>query len=129
MKRTLAVLAVAALLAVGLHALPSFADDTDGALVDGGSIITSTDGGRSVALELRTAGNWTLALRCEGAQSSRYRLCATSSCTAAAGDQLLDYDVTQDIGVNRVLSQTTKKWIALRTDDAGVPYCLGHVSR
>lgn len=129
MKRTLAVIAVSLACAVGLHAVPVYADDTDGALVDGGSIITSTDGGRSVTAELRTAGNWTLALRCEGAQSTRYRLCTTSSCTAAAGDQLLDYDVTQDIGVNRVLSSATKKYIGLRTDDAGIPYCLGHHSR
>ncbi len=131
MRYALAVLAALALV-TAVHSAPAFADDSDGALYDGGAIVTSTDGGSTVVARLRPGAlgsGYTMATRCEGAQSTRYTLCATSSCAAAAGSQLLDYDVTQDIGVNRPGTDTAKQYIALRTDDAGVPRCLVHVNR
>lgn len=106
----------------------AFADDTEGALIDGGSIVTSTDGGREAVAQLLGWGvPWTMSTRPEGAQSTRYVLCPTSTCAADVNSQLLDYDVTQDIPVNR--SGVTKTYIALRTDDGGIPKVLIHVNR
>lgn len=106
----------------------AFADDSDGALADGGSIVTSTDGGReAVAPFLGWSVAWTASVRCEGQQSTRYVMCTSSTCAATANSQLLDYDVTQDIPVNR--SGPTKTYVALRTDDGGIPLCQFHVNR
>jgi len=116
-------------LVAGLHSAAAFADDSDGALIDGGALVTSTDGGSTVVAQLRPGLNWTMATRCEGAQSTRYKLCATSSCAATSISQTLDYDVTQDIGVNRQAGATAKNYIALRTDDAGIPRCLVNINR
>lgn len=120
---------IAFAIALALPSL-SLADDTEGALADGGSIVTSTDGGSTAVAPLRDYANWIMATRCEGAQSTRYVLCATSSCAAAADSQMLDYDITQDLGVNiNRPNSPQKKYIALRTDDGGVPRCLVHVNR
>lgn len=128
--RLLPGIAALAILFVLSLPFPSLADDTDGALIDGGSIVTSTDGGSTVVAQLREAQGWTMATRCEGVQATRYVLCTTSSCSAAVDSQMLDYDVTMDIGVNRQTPYSTpKKYIALRTDDGGVPRCLVHVNR
>lgn len=130
MRRVLSVFAIAVAVVACLAAVPSFADDSEGALSDGGSIVTSTDGGRNAVAQLRAGQNWTMATRCEGAQSTRYTLCTSSSCTASASSQLLDYDITQDIGVNRPpFAASPKTHIALYTDDGGVPRCLVHINR
>lgn len=130
MNRLLPVLASLATLLVLSLPFPSRADDTDGALVDGGSIVTSTDGGSTAVAQLREFNGWTMATRCEGVQSTRYVLCTTSTCAAGIDSQALDYDVTMDIGVNRATPYgTPKKYIALRTDDGGVPRCLVHINR
>lgn len=123
------VAAVAALVVFGVLSIPAArADDSEGALIDAGSIVTSTDGGREAVAPLRGwSVTWIMSTRCEGAQSTRYVLCATSACAADVNSQLLDYDVTMDIPVNR--SGSTKTYIALRTDDGGIPYCLVHVNR
>lgn len=123
MKKILAVIAVFAVL----NGAPARADD-DNALPDGGSIITTTDGGSNVSVDLSsTLGAYcrTLAIRCEGDQSARYKMCTASTCTATSASTPLDHDRTFDIPVNCKPGQNTtpKKSIALTTDDAGVPLC------
>jgi hypothetical protein len=117
-----AVLVAVAAAVIVLCPAPARADDEPG-LPDGGSIVTSADGGAYAIADLGARGCWTMAIRCEGAQSTRYTTCATSSCTAAAVNQLLDADRTFDIPVNCVAGQTRKRYLALKTDDAGVPFC------
>lgn len=112
---------LAALFAVLLLA-EARADD-DPALPDGGSIVTTTDGGSTVTVDLGARGAWTMALRCEGAQSTRYRLCASSSCPVTAHNQLLDLDQTQDFPINQTPGVALKRYLTLRTDDGGVPFC------
>lgn len=126
MKRILAVVAV-------LLTSATFADD-DKFLPDGGSIVTSTDGGSTVTVDLgEPRPAFIMAVRCEGDQLARYLLCATDtvtvaggqathSCVATKADSPIDHDRTFDMGVNQ-LTGLAKRYLSFTTDDAGVPFC------
>lgn len=105
--------------------------DDDPCLLDGGSLVTSTDGGRDAFAALQVRSDWVMSIRCEGAQSTRYALTADGG-LASSTSPLLDYDKTTDIPVNRIgaLSRgyPTKTGIALRTDDAGIPNCFVNIN-
>lgn len=97
------------------------------ALPDGGSIVTSTDGGGWVTVDTGKIADWTMVIRCEGEQSTRYNLCTTSNCTATVHNQLLDFDTTERIPV-RQGHRDKYRFLALATDDAGVPFCKVQVA-
>lgn len=128
MKTVILAVAVIAVAAIALSPSRAHADDEPG-LSDGGSICSSTDGGSYAVCDLGVAGCRSLGIRCEGAQSSRYKLCPTSTCAPSAINQLLDYDRTFDIPVNCVAGGTAKRYMGLHTDDAGVPFCKVQVAR
>lgn len=121
MKR-LAALLVALAAAVTFSPHAALGDD-EPIFTDGGSLVTTTDGGSSVTADLGVAAlsSFTMAIRCEG-QAARYHLCATSTCTATTANQLLDADRTFDIPVNRI-TNGGKRYLALSTDDGGIPAC------
>jgi hypothetical protein len=65
-------------------------------------------------------------MRCEGAQQTRYALCAAVPCAVGQANQLLDADQTIDIPVNcnaNALAVGAKRYLSLTTDDAGLPSC------
>lgn len=98
------------------------APDYKTALRDGGSIATTTDGGSLVVMALAERSNWTMSIRCEGDQSTRYALCPSETCTPDRGNRLLEYNRTFDIDLVSIPSQDTH--LGLKTDDAGAPYCV-----
>lgn len=122
--RTLGLLA-AVLFALSLAPGPADAapaPDYETALRDGGSIATTTDGGSHVVMALAERSNWTMSIRCEGDQSTRYKLCTSETCTPTRGNRLLEYNRTFDIDLVSSPSQDTH--LGLKTDDAGTPYCV-----
>lgn len=115
------LIAVCVVVAATLAPSPARADD-EPALPDGGSIVTGTATALGDLGE--RAGPWSMTIRCEGDQQTRYKLCADSAgCAATAVNQLLDADRTFDIPVNTRSGLPPKRYLALRTEDAGVAFC------
>ncbi len=111
--------------------------DDQPALPDGGSIVTSTDGGRLAFVDLGLRSEWLLSLTCEGAQSTRYLLCATDTpsivaggvnhtCNASEHSYLLTADRGEVIPVN-FKANKNRRYLSLRTDDAGIPFCKAQI--
>lgn len=106
---------------------PARADDDPG-LADGGSIATSSDGGRNVVVPLQVrVTTWKMATTCDS--DSRYQLTGDGG-LATAGSQLLLGGRTYDIDVNKAIPGVpaeylypNKRYVAFRTEDAGVPNC------
>jgi hypothetical protein len=115
------VLAVAGLTPPGTSIARA---DDEPALLDGGAIATSTDGGRCVVVDTGPRGPWHSALTCEGAQSSRYKFCSSTTCAPTAINPLAVYNTRTEIPVNQRVGLTAKRYLGFCTDDGGVPYCL-----
>lgn len=123
MRRFLPMIAAALVLSfVPVPAAAGPAVDYETALTDGGSIATTTDGGSLVVVQLAERLNWTMSIRCEGDQSTRYKLCTSSTCTPTRGNRLLEYDRTFEFDLVSSPAQPTH--LGLKTDDAGIPYCV-----
>lgn len=128
MNRFSIVAIVFSLIGIGvvLGACPARADDEPIAVqADGGSTVTTTDGGSAATVDLGTGLIQTLAIRCEGAQSTRYHTCTVLPCAVTLSNQLLDSDRTFDIPLNRSNAGTLapKRYLTVATDDAGTPLC------
>ncbi len=115
----------------------AYADDQP-ALPDGGSIVTSTDGGRIAFADLGLRSEWMLSLECEGAQSTRYLLCASDTtsivaggvnhtCTAGPNNHLLSYDRGGEAIPVNFKPNKNRRYLSLYTDDAGIPFCKAQI--
>ncbi len=116
---------VAVLAATALVFLPppSAQALTFPALPDAGGIVTSIDGGNQTTIDTGQTQNWTMTIRCEGAQSTRYRMCTSATCDVSLANDLIDPNVTLEIPVTQGNSQKYR-YLTIKQDDGGVPYCV-----
>lgn len=127
MRKLCTLLVVAGLVALVSWPEPAAATDFP-VFVDGGSLVTSLDGGTTpVTVDLGMTTDWGLVLRCEGAQSTRYALCSSVPCACSSANLLVASDTTFDIPVTQSRGNTYR-YMSLCTDDGGTPACKVYCS-
>lgn len=119
MRKLLPLIAILVVWAVLAHAQPP----DQKALPDGGSIVTSTDGGGPlVTVDTAQLGDWVATLRPRsscGSPSVHY-LFSTNSAPATTADNVLEVDHTFDLPVSQ--GNTEKyRYLSFLGEDGGAP--------